>query len=92
MKKTIIISLIIAIVLILAVLFFPVYQGSYDDGGTREYQALTYKLVVWNKLIVEVDSDGQTDHGIYEKVSVFWYPDSKKSIDELWKMERRISE
>ena len=87
MKKTIIISLIIAIVLILAVLFFPVYQGSYDDGGTREYQALTYKLVVWNKIVDAVDSNGQADNGLYEEISIFWYPDSQKSIDELWKLE-----
>lgn len=86
MKKTIIISLVVVVVLVLAVLFFPVYQGSYDDGGTREYQALTYKLVVWNKLVDVVDSNGEADTGICEKVSVFWYPDSQKSIDELWEM------
>ena len=66
MKKTIIISLVVVVVLVLAVLFFPVYQGSYDDGGTREYQALTYKLVVWNKLVDVVDSNGEADTGICE--------------------------
>ena len=30
--------------LVAAVLFLPVPVGFYKDGGTREFQALTYKL------------------------------------------------
>ena len=54
MKKKFLIP-IISIVVLAAVLFLPISQGSYDDGGTRDYNALTYKIVRWNKIMVELD-------------------------------------
>ena len=87
MKKKIIIPIIIVVGIAL-ILFFPIPRGSYDDGGTREYTALTYKIVVWNKIMVELDESGQPmPDSRYRKTSVFWYPNSLKRIDELWKME-----
>lgn len=87
MKKKIIIPIIIVVGIAL-ILFFPIPRGSYDDGGTREYTALTYKIVVWNKIMDVVDEDGNhIPDSRYRNVSVFWYPDSLKRIDELWKME-----
>ena len=86
MKKKILIPVIIIVVLA-AVLFLPIPQGSYDDGGTRDYNALTYKIVRWNKITDELDENGQPIHNTYRKTSVFWYPDNQKSIDELWQIE-----
>ena len=57
------------------------------DGGTRDYNALTYKIVRWNKMIAKPDENGQTIQHTYRKTSWFWYPDNQKSIDELWQME-----
>ena len=88
MKKRVVIA-VSAILLLALILFLPIPTGKYDDGGTREYSALTYKIVVWNKHIVEVDETGKVvkeEH--YHKTSVFWYPDNQKSIDELWKLEK----
>lgn len=88
MKKT---SSIIAVIIIciLLVMFLPIPIGTYDDGGTRAYNALTYKIVVWNKLIAELNEDGSVNKTeTYHKTSVFWFPDNLKSIDELWKIER----
>ena len=56
MKKRIMITLMIIIALAL-VLFLPIPGESYDDGGTREYHALTYKVVVWNKMFVVEDEN-----------------------------------
>lgn len=87
MKKKIIIPIIIIAALAL-ILFLPIPRGSYDDGGTREYDALTYKLVIWNKIVDTVDENGEPmPHSTYRKTSIFWYPNNKKTIDELWKME-----
>ena len=86
MKKRIIVSVIIVFALLL-ILFLPIPMGSYDDGGTRTYQALTYKIVDWNRITSEIDENGETCHLIYTKTSVFWYPDNLRSIDELWEME-----
>lgn len=74
MKKKLWIPIIAAVVL-LAVLLIPIPSGTYEDGGTREYTALTYKIVDWSKLI----SDGK-----YEKTELYLFPNNFKSIDELW--------
>ena len=70
---------IILIVCILLLLFFPIPLGAYEDGGTREYAALTYKLIKWHRI------DGDY---IYTNTSVYWLPDNFKSIDELWEIEK----
>ena len=86
MKKKVI--AIAAAVLILLILFLPIPRGTYDDGGTRVYAALTYKIVVWNRLVSEAGQDGRLAAvSRYHKTSVFWFPDNFKSIDELWKIE-----
>ena len=40
----------IAAVILLAVLFVPIPTGHYKDGGTKEYTALTYKIVNWKRI------------------------------------------
>ena len=77
MKKKVIL-IVLAIVIFLAVLFVPVPKGPYRDGGTREYAALTYKVVDWNRL---------TRNGIYEKTRVYFFPENFKSIGDLWHEE-----
>lgn len=47
MKKKIWIC--IAGVVLLAILFVPIPSGTYKDGGTRAYSALTYKIVKWQR-------------------------------------------
>ncbi len=37
-------------VLILLILFLPIPRGTYKDGGTKDYCALTYRIIVWNRL------------------------------------------
>lgn len=77
MKKKIWLPIIAAVVL-LAVLFVPIPSGTYKDGGTREYAALTYKIVDWNKL---------TSDGKYDKTKIYFFPNNFKSINELWTYE-----
>ena len=85
MKRIIVICIIIVVLL---VLFLPISKGTYDDGGTRDYCALTYRIVVWNKLIAEVNEGGSAGEvHTYRKTSVFWIPENYKSIDELWIIE-----
>ena len=86
MRKKIVIPILIVIALVL-ILFLPIPQGAYDDGGTREFSALTYKIVVWNRISITIDENGQPVNNTYRKTSVFWYPDNQKSIGELWQME-----
>lgn len=39
----------IAVLVILLVLLFP-HKSVYEDGGTKTYTALSYKVIVWNTL------------------------------------------
>ncbi len=68
----------VAVLVLLAVLFVPV-SGVMDDGGTRVYSALTYKIVKWNRL------DGLVR---VKKTEVYFFPDNFKSMDALWEMEQ----
>lgn len=42
-------------VIILLILFIPIPHGTYKDGGTKDYSALTYRVVVWNRINPEID-------------------------------------
>ena len=89
-KKIVFISIAVSVFLVLLVLFFPtIPQGpQYLDGGTKEYKALTYRVVVWNRYFSDYNPDGSVnDSGFYHKTSVFWFPDNFKEISELWEME-----
>ena len=86
MKKKIIV--IVSVVLLLLILFLPIPRGTYKDGGTKDYLALTYRIVVWNRLTYAPGGDASEGAtGAYHKTSVFWFPNNFKSIDELWNME-----
>ena len=77
MKKKVWLILLTA-VLLLAILFAPIPKGPYEDGGTRVYSALTYKIVDWSRI---------TDDGIYEARRVYFFPYNLRSIDDLWQQE-----
>lgn len=76
MKKKIWIPIVI--VVLLAILVIPIPTGVYKDGGTREYTALTYKIVDWNRL---------TGDSTYDKTRVYFFPYNFKSIEGLWYYE-----
>lgn len=68
----------IPIIVFLMILVIPIPSGVYKDGGTREYTALTYKIVDWNRM---------TGDTIYDETRVYFFPYNFKSIDGLWYYE-----
>lgn len=72
--------IILAAVLLLAILFVPIPKGPYKDGGTREYSALTYKVVHWNRLTAE---------GVHEATRLYLFPHNFQSVDRLWEKEEQ---
>jgi len=82
MSKKIWIPLVLAAVVltILLILFVPISRGTLDDGGTRDYAALTYRIVRWNRL---------TFDGVYKNTVVYYGEDRNKTIDELWIREKQ---
>ncbi len=77
-KKILLVFPVLIVFILLAVLFVPVPGSSYDDGGTREYVALTYKLVDWNRIY---------SGGTYDKLCIYFGAERNKTIDELWQSE-----
>ena len=75
MKKVIVI-----IVLVLCIFVVPYSHGIYKDGGTETYTSLTYKIVKWKSLV--------GDDSIFEKESIYFFPDNFKSLGELWELEK----
>ena len=60
------------------ILFFPVPAAATNDR-TQEFNAVTYKIVIWNKTL----PNGET----YKKTR-FYFPSQRyKSLDELWEQE-----
>jgi len=74
MKKTIIITL-----LVLIILFVPFVRRTVDDGGTVVYDSLTYKIVVWNPLTAD-ENGNRVDS---KETKIYFFPDNMKSLDEL---------
>ena len=70
-KKTKIIILIMILILLI-----PIPNGAVKDGGTKQFTALTYKLVKWNRL---VDADN-----IYQATEFYFFPYNFLSLDRLW--------
>ena len=85
MKKRVVIPVICAAVAVLLVLFFPIPRGTLEDGGTRVYDALTYKLVVWRTIYAEAGENGESGVIRLDKTAIYWFPENQKPIDELRK-------
>lgn len=73
MKRKII---IVALAIVLIACFIPIPTGTYIDGGTKTYTAMTYKIVKWNVRIPPENT--------YKSIDIYWFPDNFKSIDELY--------
>ena len=69
--KRVWVFIIIFAVLAAAVLAVPIPKAAPDDGGTREYAAMTYRIVKWKKFYAG---------GTYEKTKVYFGKDLKNVL------------
>ena len=81
-KKNICVILVSVLLVIVFFILSKLFENSanplfaYLDGGTKvTFQSPVLKVVEWNKFIIP--------EGIYKKKSIYWYPHSNKSYDEL---------
>ena len=70
----------LVVLVVLAVLFVPGPAGVMDDGGTRVYFALTYKVIKWHRML-GIGED------YYDATKVYVFPNNFKSVSELWEAE-----
>lgn len=75
--------ILIPIFIVALILFLPIPVGTMNDGGSRDFQALTYRLVRWNRIIAS--EDGVVDY--YTKWSFYPIPLCFEPIDTLWEKE-----
>ena len=68
------------VLVLLAVLFVPAPTGMMNDGGTRVYSALTYKIVKWHRML-------GTGEEYYDATRVYVFPNNFKSLSALWEAE-----
>lgn len=73
MKRSL--RIILPVLILIAILVIPIPRGAYEDGGSKEYCALTYKVVSWHRMY---------DDGVFEATRVYWLPDNFKDIDTLF--------
>ena len=83
MKKKKFLLILIPVFILVLILFLPIPVGTTNDGGSRDFQALTYRLVRWNRIIAL--EDGTVDY--YTKWSFYPIPLCYESIDTLWENE-----
>ena len=81
MKKKILIALSLTIVA-LAVLLVPWRVDALNDGGTKDYRALTYRVICWKRLT------GNAVYDVYEKTRVYFGADVFRDISDLWIREK----
>ncbi|MBO5005988.1 MAG: hypothetical protein J6C89_00940 [Clostridia bacterium] len=80
---------IILIILLVIILLLPIPTPALDEGGTRIYYALTYKIVAWNRVYTVYGEDGNISHlEKYDKVSVYFFPTNFKNYEQLWEIEQ----
>lgn len=58
-----------------ALLLLPIPQSPLRDGGTRVWQALTYRVVHWRRCLPE---------GIFEKTQIYGFPQNLLPLEQLW--------
>ncbi len=84
MKRKRLVLITVAILALCTLLLVPMPRGTMMDGGSREYQALTYKIVAWRRLLADPESGTAAR---YQKTSVYWFADAHLDVDGLWARE-----
>ena len=73
-KKLLVIGLVL---LILVVLFCPFFYDVYQDGGTTDLRALTYRVVKWKKI---------DDEELSGTTTVFFFPENFNGYEDLYRI------
>ena len=71
-------KILIVCAILLLILVIPIPFGTYKEGGTKEYRALTYKIIAWHH---------DCGDKIFEKTCIYFFPDNRLSLDELFERE-----
>ena len=73
----------LTVVICLAVLFVPQPMGSYNDGGSQQYESVLYQVINWNRT---QEFDGTPFHEDDQNMRVYFFPFNCYEYDAKWKM------
>lgn len=80
--RTIGIGLTVAICL--AILFVPQPMGSYNDGGSKQYESVLYQVIDWNRTR---EFDGTPFFEENQKMRIYFFPFSCYEYEAKWEMK-----
>lgn len=83
-KKLFLILIPSVVLLLLLILFLPIPVGTLEDGKSLDFQALTYRLVRWDRMLTYID--GSTEP--YVKWSFYSPAYRDSTMFDLWMKAR----
>lgn len=83
MRKKKLLRILIPVFILAFILFFPIPVETRNDGGSRDFRALTYRLIRWNRILPA--EDGTVD--FYTKWQIYPMTLRYASVDDLWERE-----
>ena len=77
------IGICLTVTICLAILFVPLPMGSYNDGGSRQYESVLYQIIDWNRT---QEFDGTPFYEENQKTRIYFFPYSCYEYEAKWEM------
>ena len=77
------IGICLTLAICLAILFVPQPMGSYNDGGSQQYESVLYQVVDWNRT---QEFDGTPFHEENQKMRIYFFPFNCYEYEAKWEL------
>ena len=77
------IGICLTVAICLTILFVPQPRGSYNDGGSQQYESVLYQVIDWNRT---QEFDGTPFHEANQKTRVYFFPFNCYEYEAKWEM------
>lgn len=79
-----IIGICLTMAICLAILFVPQPMGSYNDGGSQQYESVLYQIIDWNRT---KEFDGTPFYEENQQARVYFFPFNCYEYEAKWEMK-----
>ena len=77
------IGICLTVAICLAILFVPQPMGSYNDGGSQQYESVLYQVVDWKRTR---EFDGTPFHEENQKMRIYFFPFNCYEYEAKWEL------
>ena len=77
------IGICLTVAICLAILFVPQPMGSYNDGGSQQYESVLYQVIDWNRT---QEFDGTPFHEENQKMRIYFFPFNCYEYEAKWEL------